>query len=212
MFIYNKKLFDNTPTPKNTKKFKVTLEDVLLTFQGYEIKGSMVIITYSISYFNIPQNVREYEINNNIDFDSLRKTINETIGGLGRFIELESLTSKQVKLVFDARRFLEHSSYPAKIVNQRKIYQTVLKLNQPLPEIIKQIDCGDVSNLLSSIMTSIIRNNRKYRHIFSHMSSWSYSKSSVVNASYNIEDNSFFVEINDPFKLIYYYSDKKKSQ
>lgn len=212
MFIYNKKLSDLSPTPQNNKKFKVTLEDVLLTFQGYEIKGNRVIITYSISYFNIPQNVREYEIDRNIDFDSLKKVINETVGELGKFITLDSLTSKQVKIVFDARKFLEHASYPTRTVNQRKIYQTVLKLNYPLPEVIRQIDGGDISVLLSSIMTSLIRNERKYRYIFAHMNSWAYSKNTVVNASYNIEDNSFFVEIDEPFKIMYYYLNKKKSQ
>ena len=206
MFIYNKKISDEVPEPKSTKKFKVSLEDVLLTFQGYEIKGNKVIITYSISYFNIPQNVKEYEIDRNIDFDSLKKVIKETVDDLGKFVFIDGLNSKQVKLSFDAKKFIEHSSYPCKIINQRKIYQTVLKLNQPLPSIIKQIDGGDISNLLSSIMTSAIRNDRKYRYIFSHMNSWSYSKSSVVEAIYNIQDNSFFIEIKDPFKLLYYYS------
>lgn len=205
MFIYNGKTSVDVPTPKSTKKFKVSLEDVLLTFQDYEIRGNRVIMTYSISYFNIPQNVKEYEIDKNIDFDSLKKAINETINDLGKFIKLDSLNSKQVKLVFDAKYFLEHASYPTKIVNQRKMYQTVLKLNYDLPDVIKQINGGDISDLLSSIMTSIIRSDRKYRYIFTHMRSWAYSKSTVVEATYNIEGNDFFVEIKDPFKMIYYY-------
>lgn len=212
MFIYNGKATSDAPVPKTAKKFKVSLEDVLLTFLSYEIKGSKVYIIYSISYFNIPQNVKEYEIDRNIDFDSLRKVINETVNDLGKFIKLDALNSKQVKFVFDARQFLEHASYPARIVNQRKIYQTVLKLNQPLPDLIKQIDTGDIALLLSNVMTSIIRNDRKYRYIFNHMRSWAYSKSSVVDATYNIEKNDFFVEIKDPFKMIFYYlnNDKKK--
>ena len=205
MFIYNGKTSKDAPAPKSTKKFKVELEDVLLTFQGYEIRGNRVIITYSISYFNIPQNVKEYEIDRSLDFDSLKKVINETVSGLGKFIKLDSLNSKQVKFVFDAKYFLEHASYPTKVVSQRKMNQTVLKLNYQLPELIKQIDGGDVSILLSNIMTSLIRNERKYRFIFNHMRSWAYSKSSTVKATYNIEDNDFFVEISDPFKLIYYY-------
>lgn len=205
MFIYNKKVIQEPPVPKSNNKFKVSIEDVLLTFQSYEIRGSRVYIIYSISYFNIPQNVREYDINKNVDFDSLRKAINETIPDLGKFITIESLNSKQVKLVFDAKKFITHASYPAKIVNQRKIYETVLKLNQPLPALIKQIDAGDISSLLSSIMTTEIRNDKKYRHIFSHMNSWSYSKNTTVEAKYNIEKNEFFVNIRDPFKLIYYY-------
>lgn len=210
MFIYNGKAFQESPTPKSPKKVKVSIEDVLLTFQSYEVRGSRVYITYSISYFNIPQNVREYEIDRNIDFNSLKKVIDETIIDLGKFIKLDTLNSKQVKLVFDAKYFLEHASYPCRIVNQRKMYQTVLKLNQPLPELIKQIDNGDISLLLSSIMTSLIRNERKYRYIFKHMKSWAYSKSTVVEAVYNIENNDFFIEIKDPFKMIYYYLDKKK--
>lgn len=205
MFIYNKKISDVSPEPKNSKKLKVTLEDVLLTYVGYDIKGSNVIITYSISYFNIPQNVKEYEIDRNIDFDSLKKVINETISDMGKFISVDSLTSKQVKLRFDANKFIEHATYPTKIVNQRKMYQTVLKLNQKLPDIVRQIDNGSISMLLSNIMTSLIRKDRKYRYIFSNMRSWAYSKSTVVVATYNIEDNSFFIEIKDPFKMIYYY-------
>lgn len=205
MFIYNKKISDLSPEPKSTKKFKVSLEDVLLTYVGYDIKGSNVFITYSISYFNIPQNIKEYEVDNKIDFDSLKKVINETIPGLGKFIFVSSLTSKQVKLCFDADKFIKHASYPVKIVNQRKIYQTKLKLNQDLPELIKQIDNGSISVLLSDLMTSLIRREKKYRYIFSHMNSWTYSKSTVVTATYNLEDNSFFVEIKDPFKMIYYY-------
>ena len=210
MFIYNGKPSEDIPTLKSTKKFKVSLEDVLLTFQDYEIRGNRVIMTYSISYFNIPQNVKEYEIDRNIDFDSLRKVINETVTDLGKFIKLESLNSKQVKLVFDAKNFLEHASYPCKVVNQRKMYQTVLKLNYELPEIIKQINGGDISDLLSGIMTSMIRNDRKYRYIFNHMRSWAYSKSAVVEATYNVEANDFFIEIKDPFNLIYYYLGNKK--
>lgn len=210
MFIYNGKATDEIPVPKSSKKFKVTLEDVLLTFQAYERRGNKIYLTYSISYFNIPQNVKEYDIDRNIDFDSLKKVINETIVDLGRFIKLDSLNSKQVKLVFDARYFLEHASYPTKVVNQRKMYQVILKLNYELPYIIKQLGGGDVADLMSSIMTSIIRNNRKYRYIFNHMRSWAYSRSSVVEARYNIESNDFFVEIKDPFKLIYYYLDDKK--
>ena len=205
MFIYNGKALQQSPTPKTPKKFKVSIEDVLLTFQSYEIKGSKVYIIYSISYFNIPQNVKEYEIDRNIDFNSLKKVIDETVMDLGRFIKLDTLNSKQVKLVFDAKYFLEHASYPTRIVNQRKMYQAVLKLNCPLPELIKQIDMGDISLLLSSVMTTLIRNERKYRYIFKHMRSWAYSKSTVVEAKYNIDDNDFFVEIKDPFKLIYYY-------
>lgn len=212
MFIYRKRISDEVPQPvKSTKKFKVFMEDVLLTFQGYEIKGNRVIVTYSISYFNIPQNIREYEIDKNLDFDTLRKVIVETVGDLGRFITIDTLTSKQLKIVFDAKRFVEHATYPCKIVNQRKLYQTVLKLNQPLPEIIRQLDGGDISNLLSAIMTSAVRNDRKYRHIFTHMNSWAYSKSTVLEAIYNIQDNSFFVEIKDPFKkFVYYYSANNK--
>lgn len=206
MFIYNGKPVKDIPIPKSTKKFKVTLEDVLLTFLGYEIKGSRVIVSYSISYFNIPQGVKEYEIDRNIDSDSLRKVIIETVNDLGnKFLALESLTSKQVKIAFDAKKFIASASYPAKIVNQRKIYETVLKLNQPLPELIRQIDSGDISILLSTLMTTAIRNDAKYRHIFAHMNSWRYSKSSTVEAKYNIENNEFFVNIRDPFKKIYYY-------
>ena len=206
MFVYRKRLSDEIPEPvKNTNKFKVFMEDVLLTYQGYEIKGKNVIVTYSISYFNIPQNVKEYEIDKYLDFDSLRKVIVETVDGLGRFITIDTLTSKQLKIVFDAKRFVSHASYPCKIVNQRKIYQTVLKLNQPLPEVIRQLDGGDISNLLSSIMTTMVRNDRKYRYIFSHMNSWAYSKSAVLEAIYNIQDNSFFIEIKDPFRRTYYY-------
>lgn len=206
MFIYNGKPVQDVPVPKSTKKFKVTLEDVLLTFLGYEIRGSRVIVSYSISYFNIPQGVKEYEIDRNIDQDSLRRVIAETINDLGsKFISLDSLTSKQVKIVFDAKKFINSASYPAKIVNQRKIYETVLKLNQPLPELIKQIDSGDISELLSSIMTTAIRNDNKYRYIFSHMNSWRYSKSTVVDAKYNLDKNEFFVNIRDPFKIMYYY-------
>lgn len=212
MFIYNGKPSIDVPTPKSTKKFKVSLEDVLLTFQDYEIRGNRVIMTYSISYFNIPQNVKEYEIDRNIDFDSLKRVINETITDLGRFIKLETLNSKQVKLSFDARYFLEHASYPCRIVNQRKMYQTVLKLNYDLPEIIKQINGGDISDLLSGIMTSIIRSDRKYRYIFNHMRSWDYSKSTIVEAIYNMETNDFFIEIKDPFKMIYYYLDNTKKR
>lgn len=208
MFIYNGKTSLDAPIPKSSKKFKVTLEDVLLTFQAYEISGTKVILTYSISYFNIPQNVKEYDIDRNIDFDCLKKVINETITGLGKFIKLDTLSSKQVKLVFDARYFLEHASYPTKVVNQRKMYQVVLKLNYKLPEVIRQLGGSDISNLLSEIMTSIIRNNKKYRYIFNHMRSWAYSKSTVVEAVYNIESNDFFIEIKDPFKLLYYYTDK----
>lgn len=210
MYIYNKKSSTDAPIPKSTKKFKVTLEDVLLTYQGYETKGNKVIITYSISYFNIPQNVKEYEIDRRLDFDSLNKVINETVADLGRFIKSESLTSKQVKFSFDVKYFLEHSSYPTKVINQRKINQTVLKLNYPLPDIIKQIDNGDISMLLSSVMTSLIRSDKKYRYIFNRMRSWAYSKNSIVDAVYDIETNSFAVEIKDPFKLIYYYLDNKK--
>ena len=130
---------------------------------------------------------------------------------MGRFIKLDTLNSKQVKFVFDAKYFLEHASYPTKITNQRKIYQTVLKLNYGLPDVIKQLGGADVSNLLSDIMTSIIRNDKKYRYIFNHMRSWAYSKSTVVEATYNMESNDFFIEIKDPFKLIYYYMDKKKT-
>ena len=209
MFIYNGKATSDAPTPKAPKKFKVSLEDVLLTFMSYEIKGSRVYITYSISYFNIPQNVKEYDIDRNIDFDSLKKVINETVNDMGKFIKLDSLNSKQVKFVFDARNFLEHASYPTKIVNQRKIYQTVLKLNQPLPDLIKQIDTGDISLLLSNVMTTLVRNDRKYRYIFEHMRSWAYSKSTVVEAKYNMEGNDFFIEIKDPFKMIFYYLDRK---
>ena len=208
MFIYNGKATSDNPTPKTPKKFKVSIEDVLLTFLSYEIKGNKVYITYSVSYFNIPQNVREYEIDRNIDFDSLKKVINETVSDLGRFIKLDTFNSKQVKLVFDAKNFLEHASYPTKIINQRKIYQTVLKLNYPLPELIKQIDTGDIRLLLSNIMTSMIRNDKKYRYIFEHMRSWAYSKSTVVEAQYNMEQNDFFIEIKDPFKMIYYYLNK----
>lgn len=208
MFIYNGKATSDNPTPKTPKKFKVSIEDVLLTFLSYEIKGNKVYITYSISYFNIPQNVREYEIDRNIDFDSLKKVINETVSDLGRFIKLDTFNSKQVKLVFDAKNFLEHASYPTKIINQRKIYQTVLKLNYPLPELIKQVDTGDIRLLLSNIMTSMIRNDKKYRYIFEHMRSWAYSKSTVVEAQYNMEQNDFFIEIKDPFKMIYYYLNK----
>lgn len=208
MFIYNGKATSDNPTPKAPKKFKVSIEDVLLTFLSYEIKGNKVYITYSVSYFNIPQNVREYEIDRNIDFDSLKKVINETVSDLGRFIKLDTFNSKQVKLVFDAKNFLEHASYPTKIINQRKIYQTVLKLNYPLPELIKQIDTGDIRLLLSNIMTSMIRNDKKYRYIFEHMRSWAYSKSTVVEAQYNMEQNDFFIEIKDPFKMIYYYLNK----
>ena len=206
MFIYNGKPSIDVPTPKSTKKFKVSLEDVLLTFQDYEIHGNRIIMTYSISYFNIPQNVKEYEIDRNIDFDSLKRVINETIADLGRFIKLETLNSKQVKLSFDAKYFLEHASYPCKIVNQRKMYQTVLKLNYDLPEIIKQINGGDISELLSGIMTSIIRNDKKYRYIFNHMRSWAYSKNTVVEATYNMETNDFFIEIKDPFKEVFFVS------
>ena len=206
MFIFKKVLSDVMPEPeKSKKKFKVGLEDVLLTYQGYEIIGNRVVITYSISYFNIPQNIKEYEIDKSIDFDTLRKVVVETVGSLGRFMILDKLTSKQAKIVFDAREFINHASYPCRIVNQRKIYQTVLKLNQPLPDLIKQLDGGDISNLLSSIMTSAIRNDRKYRYIFRHLNSWRYSKSTVVEAIYNIQDNDFFIEIKDPFKKILYY-------
>lgn len=206
MFIYNGKITDLSPEPKSAKKLKVALEDVLLTYEGYSIKGGKIIITYSISYFNIPQNIKEYEIDRKIDFDSLKKVINETIPDLGKFIVVDNLTSKQVRLSFDANKFLEHASYPAKVINQRKMYQIKLLLNQKLPEIIKQIDGGDISVLLSNVMTSIIRKDRKYRHIFSHMNSWAYSKSSTVIATYDLESNSFFVEIKDPFKMIYYYT------
>ena len=205
MFIYNKKISDASPEPKSTKKIKVTLEDVLLTYTGYDIKGNKVLITYSISYFNIPQNIKEYEIDRNIDFDSLKKVINETISDMGKYISVESLSSKQVKLCFDANKFIEHATYPTKIVNQRNMYQTVLKLNQKLPEIIKQLDNGDISVLLSNIMTSLIRRDKKYRYIFSRLRSWAYSKSTIVVATYNLENNSFFIEIKDPFKMIYYY-------
>ena len=210
MYIYNKKSSTDVPVPKSTNKFKVTLEDVLLTFQGYEIRGNRVLITYAISYFNIPQNVKDYEIDRKIDFDSLNKVINETVADLGRFIKLDSLNSKQIKLVFDARYFLEHASYPTRVVSQRKINQTVLKLNYQLPDIIKQIDGGDISVLLSNIMTSLIRNERKYRYIFNHMRSWAYSKNAVVEATYNPESNDFFVEIKNPFRIIYYYLNNKK--
>ena len=205
MFIYNKKILDVSPEPKSTKKFKVSLEDVLLSYNGYDIKGNKVLITYSISYFNIPQNIKEYEIDRNIDFDSLKKVISETISDMGKYIAVDTISSKQVKLSFDANKFIEHASYPVKIINQRKMYQTVLKLNQKLPDIVKQIDNGSISVLLSNIMTSLIRRDKKYRYIFSHMRSWAYSKSTVVVATYNSEDNSFFVEIKDPFKMIYYY-------
>lgn len=212
MFIYRKRLSDEIPEPvESKKKFKVFMEDVLLSYQGYEIKGNRVVVTYSISYFNIPQNVKEYEIDKNLDFDTLRKVIVETVDGLGRFITIETLTSKQLKIAFDAKKFVLHATYPCRIVNQRKIYQTVLKLNQPLPEIIRQIDGGDISNLLSAIMTSAVRNDRKYRYIFAHMNSWAYSKSTVLEAIYNIQDNSYFIEIKDPFKkLIYYYTNTNK--
>lgn len=208
MFIYNGKAISDNPIPKTSKKFKVSIEDVLLSFLCYEIRGNKVYITYSVSYFNIPQNVKEYEIDRNIDFDSLKKVINETVNDLGRFIKLDTFNSKQVKLVFDVKYFLEHASYPARVVNQRKIYQTVLKLNQPLPELIKQIDTGDIKLLISNVMTSMIRNDRKYRYIFEHMRSWTYSKSTVVEAQYDMEHNEFLVEIKDPFKMIYYYLNK----
>ena len=212
MFIYNGKAMTAAPIPSTSKKFKVSIEDVLLTFLNYEIRGSKVYIVYSISYFNIPQSVKEYDIDRNIDFDSLRKVINETVDDLGKFIKLDSLNSKQVKLVFDVRNFLEHASYPTRIVNQRKIYQTVLKLNQQLPDLIKQIDTGDISLLMSNIMTSLIRNDRKYRYIFNHMRSWAYSRSTVVEATYNMENNDFFIEIKDPFKMIYYYLNNNKKK
>lgn len=205
MFIYNGKSTVESPSPKQPKKMKVTMEDVLLTFQGYEIRGTKVFITYSISYFNIPQNVREYEIDRKIDFESLRKVINETVVDLGKFIELGTLNSKSVKLIFDVRKFLEHSSYPAKIESCRKIYETILKLNQPIPDLIKQIDSGDITSLLSGTMTTMIRNDRKYRYIFKHMRSWAYSKSTIIEARYDIEKNSFVIEIKDPFKMMFYY-------
>lgn len=208
MFIYNGKISDTSPEAKNTKKFKVTLEDVLLTYVGYDIKGGRVLVTYSISYFNVPQNVKEYEIERNIDFDSLKKVVNETIPEMGKFLSVEGLSSKQVKIVFDVDKFLRHASYPAKVINQKSMAQVKLKLNQNLPEVIRQIDDGSISALISNVMTSIIRKDRKYRHIFSHMNSWAYSKSTVVTAIYILDENAFFVEIKDPFKMIYYFATK----
>lgn len=206
MYIYQGKAIEMPPVIKNTKKIKVLLEDVLLTFVGSKEQGRKIIIEYAISYFNIPQSVNEYDIEAHIDKNSLIDVINKTIGELGKFVSIDYLSAKTVKFSFDVKAFLTEASFPTNIVNSYKYNQVELRLNKKVPEFVSQTSSDIIIPMFNRIMNTIVRNSPKYGKIITGLNRLNVSKSMILNTNYIPEKNAFNIEIKDPLRIIYYYN------
>lgn len=205
MYIYRGKAVENAPVIKNTKKIKVQLEDVLLTFVASKESGNNIIIEYSISYFNIPQNINEYEIEAHIDKVSLEEVIKKTVGELGRYISVNYLSAKTVRFIFDVKKFLMDASFPTNIIKSFKYNQVELKLNRRVPEIVEQTSSAIVPEVFSRTMNTIVRNSTKYEKIIAGLRRLKVSKSMVLSTIYIPDRNVFDIEIKDPLRILYYY-------
>lgn len=203
-FIYNKKITDVPPEPvSSSKKIKVELEDVMLSFLGVEIKGKSVIISYSISYFNIPSSVSEALIERKIDKSSLEKVIKETIV-LDSCSSVYSLNAKTVKIQFDVKKFLGRATYPANLIRKSN-FEVILKLSKNVPSFVSQACDNKLSIILSDNMTSLVRSDKKFGRMISAMNIRYSERNTILNALYNENTNSFTITIDNPYKLLYYY-------
>lgn len=212
MVIYNKRVMDNPPTVIPRKTIKPTIDDVLLTFTFSEQKGNTINIHYSISYFNIPANIPEFKLSSYIDMKSLENVVRETVDSFDdKFLTVASLTSKEVVFSFDVKSFLIKATFPTNIARKKDFNKIYLKLNRKVPAFVKQTSEEIITTMFSDVMTSLIRKTPKYKNIFSSIKSWYYSRSSIVNATYDLQSNMFYIELQNPFRNYYYFYNKKSN-